>query len=260
MLKGRNQRQSGFTLIELIISISLGIVAVSMIMFFYLSTITSSYATLKSSRLNQEMGSLMSIMVNEIRRAGFNGSLPSDPTVNDFSDETKSTKLLVGDTELDPSSKHIGNCITFTYDRNMNGNVDTDEFIGFKLSSDEVYMRNGNGNCSSSSWEALTNANDVVVTTLTFDTAQFLCMNTSEPDGVDQDGVNGIDDVDEYNCYTLIPGSADYPILSGDEVITSELWIIEITLEASLADDSETRVTMQQTIQVRNPHVSKVEP
>ncbi|MEY3018329.1 MAG: hypothetical protein RL336_1464, partial [Pseudomonadota bacterium] len=31
-------------------------------------------------------------------------------------------------------------------------------------------------------------------------------------------------------------------------------------LEASLADDTDTRVSMQQTLQVRNPHVSKVTP
>ncbi|MEY3018720.1 MAG: hypothetical protein RL336_1855 [Pseudomonadota bacterium] len=255
-----NHRQSGFTLIELVISIALGIVAVSMIMFFYLSTITSSYATLKFSRLNQEMGSLMSIMVNEIRRAGYNGNTPGDPSANNFSDEAQNTKLLVGDTEFDPSSAHTSSCITFTYDRNRDGSVDTDEYVGFKLSSNEVFMRNAKGNCSSGSWEVLTDASDILVTSLIFDTANFQCMNASEPDGVDQDGVNGIDDIDEYNCYSLVPGSTDYPIASGDEVITSEVWIVTITLEASLADDTDTRVSMQQTLQVRNPHVSKVTP
>jgi len=254
--------QKGFTLIELMISISLGIVAVSAIMFFYISTITSSYSTLKSSRLNQEMSSLMSIMTNEIRRAGYNGTYNEDSSSNLFSNVSSKTVLMINDVTFDTSSTatNKGSCITFTYDRDLDGVIDTEEYGGFKLSSNEVYMRTSSGSCSTATWEKITDANEIKVTNLDFDFSDSICMNNSEPDKVDQDGSNGIDDFDEFNCYKLIPNTTSYPVINGETVITSEVWIVDISLDASLTDDTDVIISLVQKIQVRNPHISQVTP
>jgi len=235
----------GFTLIELLISITLGISAVSAIMFFYISTVSSSYTTLKSSRLNQEMGTLMTLMVNDLRRAGFNSGATNDPSENIFSNEG-TTKLSVD-----------GSCILFAYDHDTDGKLDNNDYSGFKLLGGEAFIKTGAGDCEGS-WGALTDKSDFTITTLSFDLSSSMCLNTTEPDGIDQDGSNGIDDYSEYDCYSLVPGSGDYPIVSGETVVTSEVWVVDISLEAQLTDDTDVKVALEQTVQVRNPHIAKV--
>lgn len=239
--------QSGMTLIELLISITLGISAVSAIMYFYIATVSSSYTTLKSSRLNQEMGTLMSLMVNDIRRAGYDSGATSDPSKNIFSAEG-STKLTVD-----------GSCILYAYDHDLDGSLDNNDYSGFKLADNEVFIKTGSGACDGS-WGALTDSSDFTVTTLSFLVSNSMCLNTTEPDEIDQDGANGIDDFNEYDCYSLVPGSADYPIASGETVVTSEVWVVDITLEAQLSDDADIKVSFSNTVQVRNPHIAKVTP
>src|SRR5210317_684126 len=131
----------GFTLIELLFSISLGIVAVSAIMFFYLSTITSSYTTLKNSKLNQETASLLSIMVNDIRRAGFGNLSSTSPYQNAFSDESTGTVLGTVLQINDDKSTVLGSCITFAYDLNVSGGLpESNEYFGYRLKDNQIEM------------------------------------------------------------------------------------------------------------------------
>lgn len=264
-----SKKTQGFTLIELLISISLGIVAVSAIMFFYISTMTSSYSTLKASRLNQEMTSLMSLITNDIRRAGYGSLDGADASVNPFNNS--STKLTVFNvstttTEISPSSNSVGNCIVYSYDLDGLGDFEANEQFGYRFVNNVIQVREGvnkittSQHCNSDSdinWINITDADDITIDTFSISLVGSVCVNTNEPDNQDNDSSGDIDDYQEYDCYLKVPGSSDYPIAIGDEILTSEIFQVNISIEASLTDDSSIKYQSDSVITLRNPYVRK---
>lgn len=63
-------RQLGLTLIELMISITLGLFVLSGLVYLTSSTINSNTQQLKTTRLNQELRALMHLVTRDMRRAG----------------------------------------------------------------------------------------------------------------------------------------------------------------------------------------------
>jgi prepilin peptidase dependent protein B len=239
----RMRFQQGFTLVELMISIGLGIAAVSAIMFFYIANLSSSYTTLKSSKLNQEISTLMTLMVQDIRRAGY-GSLisNSDASNNPFSNSD--TRLAIyttgSDSEIGVPDKDDGNasCIVFAYDKDIDLTLDNDDFFGFRLNGSEVEFRvNGTDNkgCEddNNGWESITDSAEIIVDTLTFSLDGSLCT------GVTDDGVT-------FDCYAITPSSGDR---------TVETRLVTINISAYLADDSDVLISRTEKIRVRNDHV-----
>ncbi len=141
----------GFSLIELMIGMAVGLLVLLAVTTVYINTLRVSANTLDGSRLNQEMSAMMNIMVNDIRRAGYweaASAAFTTPTKNPFiqvenaasaeditalriysnggsgasyTDVTYDENGLVkpGD---DGYSE--GSCITYTYDANRNGTYD----------------------------------------------------------------------------------------------------------------------------------------
>jgi prepilin-type N-terminal cleavage/methylation domain-containing protein len=63
-------RQRGLTLIELMISISLGLFVLSALVYLIASTMNSNTQQLRTTRLNQELRGLMHLVTRDMRRAG----------------------------------------------------------------------------------------------------------------------------------------------------------------------------------------------
>jgi len=63
-------KQSGITIIELMISITIGLILIASVSTVYVAHAVNSLKTLQMSKLNQELSQLMSLMVKDIRRAG----------------------------------------------------------------------------------------------------------------------------------------------------------------------------------------------
>ena len=63
--------QSGISLVELMISIALGLTILASASSFYVANVRSSGSTMKASKLNQELFTLAGVMSSEIRRAGY---------------------------------------------------------------------------------------------------------------------------------------------------------------------------------------------
>jgi len=90
---------------------------------------------------------------------------------------------------------------------------------------------------------------DVIsVDTLTFSLENSVCINTREPNDIDDDGSAGTDDTAEMNCYDINqePDSGD---------ITTETLQITINITASLVSDSDVKMNMSQVVRVRNDRV-----
>ncbi len=252
-------RQKGFTITELLITVTLGMSVISSILLGYLATYTSSMNTLANSRLSQEMNALMSVMVGELRRSGYTGDTDTatSPTDNLFN-VANLTALEVFDnmtSNTQVAATGSGSCIVYSYDLDEDGVVDANEVLGWRLNSNKVQVRISGDTTdpdtcatASNTWVDVTDTNFITITALTFDLSSSACLNTREPDGVDNDSANGIDDADEYDCYSQVPAAS-----SGD--ITVETREIGITLTGNLTSDSFVRMSLSKSVRVRNDWV-----
>jgi type IV pilus assembly protein PilW len=132
-------RQQGATLIELLISVVIGLIIAASMLGMYVTTTSNSSEILKSSKLNQELSSLMTVMVNDIRRAGYAGDFLGAVSDNKF------TYFDDGTTELKNVIRVVGgNCILYAYNTDgysEEGAVPTnDDVRGFRLNNGAVEM------------------------------------------------------------------------------------------------------------------------
>lgn len=248
--------QQGFTITELMVSTALSLSVISSVLVGYLATYVSSSNTLAASKLNQELSTLMSLMVSDIRRAGYWANASSNlPTANIFN-AVDNTALEVFDSMASNTQVGVngsGSCIVYAYDADEDGAVDAVELPGFRLNGGAVQMRtSGNtadpDTCAGAgdTWVTLTDTTLVNVTALTFSLADTVCLNTREPDILDNDANGVVDNAEEYDCY-----DAPLPV-GGSGDITVETRQVTITLTGALVADSFVRLTQTQNVRVRN--------
>jgi prepilin peptidase dependent protein B len=181
-----------------------------------------------------------------------------DSPENNSFNVVDSTALEIFDTvasNTQQAATGSGSCIVYSYDMDQDGVVDATELSGFRLNNGVVQLRtSGNtadpDTCSSTSntWSDLTDDDLLTITALTFDLAGSNCLNTREPDGVDNDTDATIDESAEADCYASVP-------TGGSNDITVETREIAITLTGNLTNDSFTRLSISQTVRVRNDWV-----
>ncbi len=259
----RSRRQAGFTLTELMIAVMLGMSVISSVLVGYLATYSGSVNTLANSKLSQDMTTLMDVMINDIRRAGYsnNPAVATSPSSNTFSqvDVTALEVYPAVDSNAQVSTIGNGPCLVYSYDANRDGAVGTDELFGFRLNAGAVETRtfsdpadpDNPDTCktASNTWVKLTDPNFMTVTTLNFNLDESECLNTREPDLVDNDADGTVDEADEGDCYDL-----PLPIATSGN-ITVETRQVEITLTANLTSDAFVHMSMLQNVTVRNDWV-----
>ena len=158
------KRSKGLTLIEIMISLLLGLIVIGGALSIYISTIRSSTDISNSARLNYDLDSAMQLMVNDIRRAGFWGGAiaGSDAEINPFTIGVANIQIPVD------------SCILYTYDGDGDGVlVDDNEYYGFKLQDGNIRIWTSNavdasGDCTANGWETITNEGKVNISSLTF--------------------------------------------------------------------------------------------
>ena len=256
-----SKKERGLTLVELMVAGLLGAIVVLTMTTVYVSVVRSGSETLQMSKLNQELSALMGIMVGDIRRAGFNGAVNTSAlSTNPFS-QVDSTTLEVIDskasnTQVAANSSSGGECIVYTFDADEDGVLDDIDIFGFRLNSGVVQMRQQGdaanarhdscANDSDDTWLDVTDGAVVTVETLNFALNFSACLNTAEPNEIDDDGDSTTDEADEADCYTVAPSTGD---------ITTETREITITLVGSLVADPDVRVSLTQNVRVRNDMV-----
>lgn len=253
------QRQAGFTITELLVTVALGLSVISSVMVGYLATYKGSMGTLAASKLGQDLNTTMALMVSELRRAGFTSetAVLDSPADNSFN-VVDVTALEIYNTvasNTQQSATGSGSCIVYSYDVDEDAVVDANELAGFRLNNGVVQMRTAGDTtnpdtCASAdnTWSDLTDDDLLTVTELTFDLSASKCLNTREPDTVNNDADASTDEVDEADCYTNVP-------TAGSNDITVETRQISITLEGNLTNDSFTRLELTETLRVRNDWV-----
>lgn len=268
MLVRNPNRQRGLTIIELIIGMSVGLLVVGGAITMYVQAIRASNDTLRSSKLNQEVSALMSVIVNDVRRAGFWGNVGlGNYNANPFSQTGATVLTVLNDmaNNADQGALGQGSCLVYAYDAtylggNVPGTLETTDLFGFRLNGTVVQMRQTGvvdgvacvggtcNSCTNGNWQNVTDPNLIEITALNFDLSNSQCLNASEPNALDDDGDGTIDEDDEADCYVTIPPNA-----SGES--TTETREVVITIAGRLANDTATQMTATQTIRVRNDHL-----
>lgn len=198
------KKQQGLTLIELMISLALGMIIMAATLSIYISTIKSSADTIKSARLNHDLEMAISLMSNDIKRAGYwgNARVDANSRANPFTitAATANTAASAAPNNVAPYNfkptdvnilnftdtagvAHANGCILYSYDANSNGHYDntpsdttytvndTNEFLGFRLNAGKIEMRltgTTTADCTEGAWQAITDENMVNITDLQF--------------------------------------------------------------------------------------------
>ena len=243
-----NNKNKGYTLLELLIAMAIGVVILFGVTTTFTGSIQTSAAAIRTAEFDQEVRTVMSVMTRELMRAGYSSKAVNDVGTGTFNNDfLKSTgepvrlwtsgnaSITVNDTSL------TGVCVTYSYDAKTptpDGTLtlNTDDFRGFKLKSNAVYKRTAaaaiGANCTSGTWSALTSS-DVVVDTLTFVWRDYT--NNTDP--------------------TVTPGAT--PVgCSGITKVKDNSQIlartIRITLTAHSLKDSKLIRTLVDDVKVRN--------
>lgn len=105
MLKRANSSRhaSGFSLIELMVSLVLGLIVVGAVLALVISIMKSNRQTLQATRLNQELRATLSVIANDLRRA------------RSVSDPLTTAKAIGGNPYRAVSTATAG-CVRYAYD------------------------------------------------------------------------------------------------------------------------------------------------
>lgn len=154
-------RQSGFSLVELMISIVISLIVVLGGINLYLAIVDSAKHTYERNRLTEELRALTTIISRDLRRAGFwEANMGTDDLwTNPFT--------VTGDTDLTVSNKSgeaANSCVLYAYDTDLDGLVaDTgsggdNEYFGIRLNSNgaEVQADDSAFTCNEGTWTRLT--------------------------------------------------------------------------------------------------------
>lgn len=161
------KRQAGLTLIEVLLGMALGVAALTAVTSLVGYGIGVNANLISSSRVNEETSNVLSLMVRDIRRAGYSGD-----TVDMLSDPAANPSPFADSLTLGAFAGEAANsCILFSYDANNNGVLDggaNGENFGYRLRANAIEIRQGDANCEEDGWLALTDADVVTIDVLNF--------------------------------------------------------------------------------------------
>lgn len=187
------RRPGGFSLLELMLGMTLGLLVLASVLAFYGTVVRSSADNLKGARLNQDLRATLNLISRELRRAGFWAAVPfvDDMTANPFLSTALGSDLKVGAF----TGEMANSCITFTYDLDADKRLgvgaggtadairDTDnvEQLGYRLRNGAIEYRTGGSpfSCTGGTWERLTEP-EVVIAGLVFQLGET-CLNVGAP-------------------------------------------------------------------------------
>lgn len=225
------EKQSGFTLIEIMIALLLGVIVLAATISMYTTTVGSSANTIKSTRLSHDLEAAMTLMINDIKRAGYWGgaTVTADSRNNVFTAATTNIRIPVN------------TCILYSYDADDDGTVDDNEYYGFKFEENTLKMRKTGtttADCDDGTWEEFIEGSQLAITALTFSfipvagilPATSRCINVS--------------------TNTVTDAAACINILSGNNIV--EKRVVNIQLSGQLNSDATVTKTINGTVEVRN--------
>lgn len=212
--------QRGSTLIQLMIGILVGFIVLMAVTQFMAAQLASNTNVLKATRLNQELRSVMDLVVRDLRRSAYWENAISGVWYEGSTGVVANPlqSITVG-TTADPAVQTTANSITYSYDVNGDGSLTaaTDTFT-IQLNNNAVEL------VQAGTATQLSDPASTTITTLSFDYAP----------------------IHDATVTCTLPGST--PTLTVRE--------IRITLTGQLASDSTVTRTLQDTVRMRGDRIT----
>ena len=153
----------GFTLIELVVSMAVGLVLLGSMLLLVTQVLTSQARSLQLSHAQEDAITALLLMTREIRRAGYHAHAD---------EQWRVTPSLPPLFELPRYPRT--DCVLFSYDANANGVHDGDtEQFGFRIHQRQLQQRQQGADCDQTGWQSITHAANVTVLALTFEPVQL---------------------------------------------------------------------------------------
>ncbi len=166
-LKKISNKQKGFSLIELMISMVIGLIILAAVLTMFISMVGSNNDNLKSIRLKQDLRAAMGLITRDLRRAGFNSNAAADSATTPATNPFDNIQIFTGnveDTDANGDGVRAGNCVMFSY----NANDGSNELYGYQLATNVIESRI-NGTPCGSGWQGVTDSSLITITTLNFE-------------------------------------------------------------------------------------------
>lgn len=161
------RKQSGATLVELMISVAIGMVSVLGVASLVGMGVGVNSNLMNHSRLGEELKNVVNLMARDIRRAGYNGNSVTMVTDPDANPSAFANSISVSEY----TGEATNSCLVFAYDADSDGVLDTsgtNENYGYRLRDGAVEMRKSGLGCTEDGWEDLTESAMITVNALTF--------------------------------------------------------------------------------------------
>lgn len=199
--------QLGFTLVELMISMLLGLIVIGGVISVFTNTVATNSSTMQTTRLNQEMRSIMEMISSDLRRAGYfrdahcttaarnlsavatadNASCSDGISAEGAGQSNPFSPIEIG------SNLEDGDCILFSYDyensastaATPDGILQISEHYGYKHDINNkgiglISRRFAGAACEASGWRRLSNPAMSNITDVTFDSADSYTITTAD--------------------------------------------------------------------------------
>jgi prepilin peptidase dependent protein B len=250
---------SGFSIVELMVAILIGLILISAVMGIYVSTVKTSRDLLSSASLSQELTAVMSILVNDIRRSGYWSGVNKSQQISDnpfYLIEEKSPKTIPALFRM-PYAINISDsqdCISFAYDadNDTDNQIQKNDIFAFRLKNKAIqtlqrvnlsrFSKNGCAD-NAGSWMNITDSGLINISDLHIQTTNSQCfnLNTQKHRFIDID-------TNRFPCF-FNQADADF-YQSGDRLVETRFINIQIT--AHLATDVKLIKELNQQVRVRN--------
>jgi prepilin peptidase dependent protein B len=218
LLLGHRSQARGLALTELVVSMALSLGVIVAVMSIYVISITIDNKTVRFSRLNDDVGNLIALLTEDIKRAGYVRTAEDH-----YVDNTRSNELFRTITLGNYNGEIANSCILFAYDQNEDGTFSNEAF-GYRLRDGAIEARQGGNLCTEVNWQDLTEPAFIVISNLI-----FACKITTQ--GITQD----------CNALNLPPSIGKAGTIT-----------IALGFTATLVADESVSIQATETIMVRN--------
>lgn len=273
---GVKARQTGVSLIELMVGITVGLIILAGVVTVVSKTTFSGLQNVRSVQLDQQLRGAMDFIQRDLQRAGYVKAwdpdpLDASPELLDYLDFDAIS--LFGPVTLGTCTAGLCECVLYSYDRDNDGlqgvgpagtpgtgqDNDNFELFGFRLDavSNAIEMRvSGDAHeCNSGGWQDITDAS-VSVTALSFEHGIVEDINPAPP--LYYDTVN-----DNIKTYTVRDEGGDScesdatppdtcTCGSGDTCLDRRK--LNIVIDGELASDASVTFRIRNQVKIKNDY------
>lgn len=257
-------RQTGFSLVELMVGLVVGLIVVAGASAMYVSTVRGQAYALRAAKLNQDLRATMNVIAADVRRAGYWGGAITGagnpaPLPHPYS-------LADGTTQTDLTVLEAGTCLMYAYDADADASnpVEAGEVFGFRLAGNVIQMLDpGNtlvetDDCDAGTWAGMTSNDTVVVDALIFSTTGSQCLNASQGISWRLTAANSVLSACAAPVadVTMNAGATYAAPVSGN--VLTEVRQLTITMTAHHQSDAATASTITEVVHLGNNRIFSI--